>query len=132
MPVAGKSFSWNETTVISRTLASTSNVIHEGGGFSRFRTVADSQSIDAYASAIPTTAPMPAMSRLSVSICPTSRIRDAPSDDRTASSFARSVARANCMFITFTHEMSSTPTQNPSIVHSVPRSGRGVYVSRSR
>ena len=54
------------------------------------------------------------------------RTRVAPSDERTASSFARSVARANCMFITFTHAMSSTPTQNASIVHNVPRSGRGV------
>ena len=106
-------------------------MIHAGGGFSRFRTVADSQSIDAYARPMPTTAPMPATSRLSVSICRTSRMRDAPSDDRTASSLARSVARANCMFITLTHEMSSTPTQNPSIVHSVPRSGRGVKVSSS-
>jgi len=41
-----------------------------------------------------------------------SRPRVAPSDDRTASSFARSVARANCMFITLTHAISSTPTQN--------------------
>jgi len=32
------------------------------------------------------------------------------------------------MFITFTHAMSSTPTQKPSIVSSVPRSGRGVNV----
>jgi hypothetical protein len=36
-----------ESTVIIRTVASTSNVIHEGGGFSRFLTVDDSQSIDA-------------------------------------------------------------------------------------
>ncbi len=34
-------------TVNARTGASTSNVIHDGGGFSRFLTVADSQSIDA-------------------------------------------------------------------------------------
>ena len=116
---------------MSRTGASTSNVIHVGGGFSRFRTVADSQSIERVREPMPTTAPMPATSRLSVSIWPTRRLRDAPSDDRTASSLARSVARANCMFITFTHEMSSTPTQNPSIVHSVPRSGRGVKASSS-
>ena len=43
-------------------------------------------------------------------------MRVAPSDERTASSLARSVARANCMFITLTHAISSTPTQNPSIV----------------
>ena len=41
---------------------------------------------------------------------------------------ARSVARANCMFITLTQAISSTPTQKPSIVSSVPRSGRGVKV----
>ena len=101
-------------------------MIQFGIGFCRLRTVADSQPIDAYASTMPTTAPIPATSRLSVSICRTRRMRDAPSDDRTASSFARKVARANCMFITLTHEMSSTPTQNPSIVHSVPRSGPDV------
>ena len=73
-------------------------------------------------------APMPAISRLSVSIWRISRTRVAPSDDRIASSLARSVARANCMFITLTQAISSTPTQNPSIVNSVPRSGRGVNV----
>ncbi len=71
---------------------------------------------------------MPATSRLSVSIWRISRRRVAPSDDRIASSFARSVARANCMFITLTHAISSTPTQKPSIVSSVPRRGRGVNV----
>ena len=82
---------------------------------------------------MPTTAPMPATSRLSVSIWrDQARCAIAPSDDRTASSLARSVARANCMFITLTHAMSSTPTQNPSIVHSVPRSGRGVKASEQR
>ena len=80
---------------------------------------------------MPSTAPMPATSRLSVSICVMSRVRVAPSDERIASSLARSVARANCMFITLTQAMSSTPTQKPSIVHSVARSGRGVYVLRS-
>ncbi len=75
---------------------------------------------------MPAAAPIAATSRLSVSICRISRMRVAPSDERTASSLARSVARANCMFITLTHEISSTPTQNPSIVQSVPRSGRGV------
>ena len=40
------------------------------------------------------------------------RPRVAPSDERIASSLARSVARANCMFITLTQAMSSTPTQN--------------------
>ena len=53
-----------------------------------------------------------------MSIWRMSRMRVAPSDDRIASSLARSVARANCMFITFTHAMSSTPTQKPSIVSS--------------
>src|SRR5437763_1289603 len=120
-----------DRTVKASTGASTSNVIQDGGGFSRFLTVADNQSIDAYARTMPTSAPIPATSRLSVSIWRTSRVRVAPSEERTASSFARSVARANCMFITFTHEMSNTPTQNPSIVHSVPRSGRGVYASSS-
>jgi hypothetical protein len=66
-----------------------------------------------------------------VSIWRISRPRVAPSDERTASSLARSVARANCMFITLTQAMSSTPTQKPSIVYSVPRSGRGVNVSMS-
>ena len=65
---------------------------------------------------MPIAAPMPATSRLSVSIWRMRRMRVAPSDDRIASSFARSVARANCMFITLTHAMSSTPTQKPSIV----------------
>ena len=45
-----------------------------------------------------------------------------------ASSLARRVARANCMFITLTQPISSTPTQKPSIVSRVPRSGSGVYV----
>ena len=63
-----------------------------------------------------------------MSIWRISRIRVAPSDDRMASSLARSVARANCMFITLTQAISSTPTQKPSIVRSVPRSGRGVKV----
>ena len=116
------------TTETASTTRSTSNVIHDGGGVSRLRTDADSQSIEKYASAMPIAAPIEAISRLSVSICRTSRARDAPSDDRTASSLARSIARANCMFITFTHAMSSTPTQKPSIVRSVPRSGRGVKV----
>ncbi len=80
---------------------------------------------------MPITAPMPATSRLSVSIWRISRARVAPSDERTASSFERSVARANCMFITFMHAISSTPTQKASIVHSVPRSGRGVNVLSS-
>ena len=48
---------------------STSNVIHDGGGFSRPWTVADSQSVDTYARPTPTVAPMVARSRLSVSIC---------------------------------------------------------------
>ena len=69
---------------------------------------------------------MQATSRLSVSICRISRMRVAPSDARIASSRARNVARANCMFMTFTHAISSTPTQNPSIVSSVPRSAGGV------
>ena len=78
---------------------------------------------------MPRTAPAAASSELSVSICRISRLRVAPSDDRTASSRARSVARANCMFITLTHAMSSTPTQNASIVHIMPRScGAGELV----
>ncbi len=116
------------TTVTARTRASTSNVIHDGGGVSRLRTVAVSQSIDRYARPIPSAAPMLATSRLSVSIWRTNRTRVAPSDERIASSLARSVARANCMFITLTHAISSTPRQKPSIVHSVARSGFGVYV----
>ena len=36
------------------------------------------------------------------------------------------------MFITLTHAMSNTPTQKPSIVYMVPRSGRGVNESISR
>jgi hypothetical protein len=75
---------------------------------------------------MPSAAPAPASSRLSVSICRMRRPRVAPSDERTASSRIRSVARANCMFITLTHAMSSTPAQNASIVSSVPRSGSGV------
>ena len=55
----------------------------------------------------------------------------APSADRTASSRARSVARANCMFITFTHAMSRRPTQKASIVKSVPRRTGSVNASRS-
>ncbi len=77
---------------------------------------------------MPIDAPMPATSRLSVSIWRISRTRVAPSDERIASSLARSVARANCMFITLTQAISSTPTQKPSIVSSVPRSWRGVKV----
>ncbi len=71
---------------------------------------------------MPMTAPPPASSALSVTICRMRRPRVAPMADRTASSRARSVARANCMFITFTHAMTSTPTQKASIVHIVPRS----------
>ena len=36
-----------DSTTKKRTGPSTSNVIHDGGRFSRFRTVADSQSIEA-------------------------------------------------------------------------------------
>ncbi len=57
-----------------------------------------------------------------MSIWRISRPRVAPSDDRTASSLARSVARANCMFITLTQAINSTPTQKASIVHIMPRS----------
>src|SRR6516225_7166341 len=52
-------------TVTASTTASTSNVIHDGGGFSRLRTTADSQSIEPYARAIPTAAPIVANRRLS-------------------------------------------------------------------
>jgi hypothetical protein len=102
------------------------NAIQSGGPFSMLCSVAFSQSDEKYDSTMPSAAPTAATSRLSVSIWRISRIRAAPSAERTASSFARSVARANCMFMTFTHAMSSTPTQNPSIVHSVPRSETGV------
>ena len=74
---------------------------------------------------------MLATSRLSVSIWRNSRTRVAPSDARIASSRARRVARANCMFITFTQAMRRTPTPNPSMVSSVPRSGSGVNVLMS-
>src|SRR6476469_4894807 len=46
-----------QNTVNTSACASTSNVIHDGGGFSMFLTVADSQSVAPYASAIPTAAP---------------------------------------------------------------------------
>ena len=81
--------------------------------------------------AMPRAEPMAASSRLSVSICRTRRARVAPREERTASSRARSAARANCMFITFTQAISSTPTQKPSMVRSVPRKGRGVKVTIS-
>jgi hypothetical protein len=80
---------------------------------------------------MPRAAPALATMTLSVSICRTSRPRVAPSEARTASSRARSAARANCMFITLTHAMSSTPTQNPSIVSSAPRRPSGVYTRMS-
>jgi hypothetical protein len=71
-------------------------------------------------------APADATSTLSVNIWRTSRPRVAPRDERIASSFARRVARANCMFITLTHAISSTATQKPSIVSSVPLRPSGV------
>jgi hypothetical protein len=103
-----------------------SKVIHEGGRFSRLRRVADSQSTAREARAMPNPAPAPATIRLSVSICRTRRVRVAPREERMASSRARKVARANCMFITFTQAMRSTPTQKASMVRRVPRRGRGV------
>ena len=113
-------------TVSASTRASMSNVIQVGGPYCMPCTVAHSQSVAAYASGMPRAAPARASSALSVSICLARRARVAPSEARTASSFARRVARANCMFITLTHAMSSTPTQNASIVIIVPRSPSGV------
>ena len=113
-------------TVTASTRTSMSKVIHVGGPYCMLCTVAHSQSAAAYASGMPRAAPAVAIRMLSVSICRMSRPRAAPSDDRTASSLARSAARANCMFITLTHAMSSTPTQKPSMVSSVPLSPCGV------
>ena len=78
--------------------SSTSNVIHDGGGFSRRWTVADSQSVDAYARRDADAAPMPATSRLSVSICRISRhARGAERrSDRRAPLHAASPARTAC------------------------------------
>ena len=67
-------------------------------------------------------APKTATTRLSVSICLTSRQRVAPSAPRIASSFARKAARPNCMFITFTQAMSSTRMTAPSIAQTICRS----------
>ncbi len=116
-------------TVKASTGASRSKRIQAGGGVGRLRMTADSQSTDTLASPIPRAQPMAARSRLSVSICRTSRARVAPSEERTASSRARNAARPNCMFITLTHAISSTPTQKPSMVRSVPRRGLGVKVT---
>lgn len=92
-----------------------------------FRKVADIRWTAWCAGASPRAAPEPAKSALPASICRTCRPRVAPSDDRTASSLARSVARANCMFITLTHAMGGIPTQHASIVHIIPRSCTPVY-----
>ena len=125
-----------ETTAASKVAAtvkistgvSMSKVIQEGGGLSRLRKVALSQPTARDARPIPSTAPMPATRRLSVSICRTRRVRVAPREDLMASSFARREARANCMFITLTQAMRSTPRQKASMVSNVPRKGRGVKV----
>ena len=70
----------------------------------------------------PAIAPKIATTRLSVSICLTSRQRVAPSAPRMASSFARKAARPNCMFITFTQAMSKTRMTAPSIAQTIWRS----------
>src|SRR5213078_1846013 len=70
--------------VTASTTPSTSNVMYDGGGLSRLRIVACSQSVAPYARATPIVAPMPATSRLSVSIWLTRRMRLAPSDDLMA------------------------------------------------
>ena len=70
-------------TVKASTGPSMSKVIHEGGGLSLLRTAALSQSTDTRARPMPSTAPMPATIRLSVSICRTTRPRVAPSEQRT-------------------------------------------------
>src|SRR5579872_1001049 len=44
-------------TLTDSTSGLTSKVIHDGGGFSRLRSVAESQSIERYASTMPTAAP---------------------------------------------------------------------------
>jgi hypothetical protein len=116
------------STETARTDASMSNRIQAGGGLSSPRMVVDRASTQSEASPTPRTAPSPARSRLSVSICAIRRSRLAPSEERTASSRARSVARANCMFITLTQAITSTPTQKASMVRSVPERGRGVKV----
>src|SRR5262249_22164162 len=48
---------------------------------------------------------------LSISNCVASRIRDAPSDKRTASSRRRSTSRANIKFATLAHATTSTSNE---------------------
>jgi hypothetical protein len=62
-------------------------------------------------------APPKASTRLSVSICPTTRKRRAPNAVRTAISRLRLLARTSSRLATFTHAMSRTqPTATSSII----------------
>ena len=60
------------------------------------------------ASRIPAAPPAAAMTRLSVSICCTSRPLDAPTAVRIETSFCRAAARASSSVATFAHAISST------------------------
>jgi hypothetical protein len=102
--------------------------MYDGSGLGRLRTELISLPVVQKAAATPTTAPAAARMALSASICRISRHRVAPSDERTASSLARSVARANCMFMTLTQARTSTPAQKASMVNSRPRRNGGVKV----
>ena len=61
----------------------------------------------------PTTAPHPARTRLSASICVINARREPPNAERTANSRSRADARTSSRFATFAHAMSNTNITAP-------------------
>ena len=76
--------------------------------------IASSACTPKYPSTSPSTPPASESSTLSVSNCPTMRLRPAPSAARIAISRRRIVARASNKFATFAHAISSTQPTAPS------------------
>ena len=74
-----------------------------------------------YARSRPSAPPATASTRLSASICITSRRRPAPSAVRIATSFSRTDARTSSRFATFAHAISTT---TPTAASSVRSAGR--------
>jgi hypothetical protein len=108
----------SSTGTLSRTSASDGSV--KGG------MVAWITSSSPRARATPRAPPTSASTTLSVSSCRTSRLRPAPSAERTTSSRWRAEPRASCRFATLAQAISSTKPTAASSSHS-PRT-----VSRSR
>ena len=83
------------------------------------------------ASSRPAAPPAKASTRLSVIICRNSRVRLAPSAERTAISRARSVPRVSNKFARFTHAMRSTTPTPPNSTNMARRISGSTMYSRS-